>query len=109
MASPSELLRIRSANALSLIPSADAQAALGEAGFNTAHAQAERVAKFTALAESGRRNANLLGDSDLVTRLIEFTKNEKDLILRTAASQALGALDLPSNQASDIIRSQYRG
>lgn len=109
LASPSETLRIRSANVLSLAPGSEAQAALGEAAFNTAHAPAERVAKFAALAESGRRNANQLGTTDLITRLIEFTKNEKDLVLRTAASQALGALDLPSNQASEIIRSQYRG
>ena len=34
---------------------------------------------------------------------------EKDLILQAAASKALGALDLPSNKASEIIRTQSRG
>jgi CheY-like chemotaxis protein len=109
LASPSETLRIRSAQDLALAASGDAQAAIGEAALNEKHNQAERVSKFASLAESARRNGNMLGQTDLANRLIDFTKNEKDLILRTAASQALGALDLPSNKASEIIRSQYRG
>ncbi len=109
LASPSETLRIRCAQVLALASSADAQVAIGEAAMNEKNSPAERVSKFASLAESARRNGNLLGSSDLVTRLIDFVKNEKDLVLRTAASQALGALDLPSNKASEIIRSQYNG
>lgn len=109
LASPSEALRIRCAQVAALAASADAQAAIGEAAMNEKYSPAERVSKFASLAESARRNGNLLGSSDLVARLIDFVKNEKDLVLRTAASQALGALDLPSNQASEIIRSQYNG
>jgi hypothetical protein len=45
----------------------------------------------------------------LVGKLIDFTMKEENLILRSAASKALGALNLPSNKASEIIRSQYRG
>lgn len=109
LASPSESLRTRCAQVLALAASGDAQAALGEAALNDVHEQAERVSKFASLAESARRNGNLVGATDLVTRLIDFTKNEKNLVLRTAASQALGAMDLPSNKASEIIRSQHRG
>jgi len=109
LASPSETLRIRCAQVLALAASGDAQVAIGEAALNEAHTPAERVSKFASLAESARRNGNMLGTTDLVNRLIEFTMKEKDLVLRTAASQALGALDLPSNKASEIIRSQHRG
>jgi len=107
--SQSEPLRIKCAHALALIPTKDAQAAIAAAALNADRGQAERVAVFGSLAESARRNGNLLGDHELVGKLIDFTMKEENLILRAAASKALGALDLPSNKASEIIRSQYRG
>jgi hypothetical protein len=67
-----------------------------------------RVAAFGSLAESARRNGTRL-EPALVQRIIEFAMNEKDLLLQAAASKALGALDLPSNKASEIIRTQSRG
>jgi len=107
--SSSETLRIRCAHALALAKSADAQEALAESALDTAHNQAERIAEFGDLAESARRNGNLLGDREVVSRLIAFALNEKDLVLRTAASKALGALDLPGDKASEIIRAQHDG
>ncbi len=82
---------------------------LAEATLDAEHVAAERIAVFGSLAESARRNGNLIGSSELVAKLIEFTMAEKDLVLRAAGSQALGALDLPSNKASEIIRAQHRG
>lgn len=105
----SPALRVKAGHALALADSEKAQAALAEAAFNAQHTPEERISAFADLAESGRRNGNLLGSGDLVSKLIEFTMNEKDLVLRAAASKALGALDLPSNKASEIIRGQYRG
>ncbi len=105
----SEALRVKCAHALALAPSPDAQRTLLEAALNTERGMAERVAVFGSLAESARRNGNLIGDGDLIAKLIEFTMQEKDLVLRAAASKALGALDLPSNKASEIIRAQHRG
>ncbi len=108
MESRSEVLRIACAHALALSASAPAQSAIAEAAMNADRGSDERVAMFGSLAESARRNGNLLG-GDLVGKLIDFTLNEQDLILQGAASKALGALDLPSNKASEIIRSQHRG
>jgi len=107
--SRSEALRIKCAHTLALASSAPAQAAIAEAALDDQRGQAERVALFGSLAESARRNGNLLGSSELVGKLINFTMTKEDLILRAAASKALGALDLPSNKASEIIRSQHRG
>lgn len=107
--SRSEMLRVRSAHALALARSSAGQSAIAEAALNPIRGQAERVAVFGSLAESARRNGNLLGSGELIARLIDFTLNEQDLILRAAASKALGALDLPSNKASEIIRAQHRG
>ena len=44
-----------------------------------------------------------------VAELVRIARDEPDLVLRTAASQALGAVNLASNQASDIIRRYYGG
>lgn len=107
--SSSEMLRTRCAHALALAKSADAQEAIAESALDAAHGQAERIAEFGDLAESARRNGNLLGDREVVSRLIELALNEKDLVLRTAASKALGALDLSGDKASEIIRAQHDG
>lgn len=105
---PSEALRIKSAAALALIPAGEGQAALAEAGLNDKNTKTFRVAAFNSLAEAARRNGNLVG-GDLVQKVIDLTMAEKDLVLQAAASKALGALDLTSNKASEIIRTQSRG
>jgi hypothetical protein len=107
--SRSQELRIKCGHALALAASKDAQAAIAQAALNDALDAGERVAMFGSLAESARRNGNLLGDNELIGKLIDFTLKEQDLVLRAAASQALGALDLPSNKASEILRAQHRG
>ncbi len=105
----SETLRVKAAHALALAAGAEAQSALGEAALNGERAAAERAAHFGSWAESARYQGNVLGDGELIGRLIEFTMKEQDLVLRAAASRALGALNLPNNQASEIIRSQHNG
>ncbi len=107
--SASESLRVKAAHALALASNADAQEALAASAMDAGHSQAERIATFGSLAESARRGGNMLGERDVVSKLIDFTMSEGDLVLRAAASKALGALDLPSNKASEIIRGQYNG
>jgi CheY-like chemotaxis protein len=109
MNSKVEPLRVKAAAALALISSADGQKTIAQAALNTEHAPPERLAAFASLADSARHNGNLMDNSDLVNKLIEFTMNEKDLVLRAAGSKALGALNLSSNKASEIIRAQHRG
>lgn len=106
---PSEELRTQSGRALALLSSLEAQEALAEYALDSSRAQPERIAAFGSLAESGRRVGNLLEDREVVSRLIEFTIKESDLVLRAAASKALGALNLPSNKAGEIIRAQHNG
>jgi len=106
---PAEALRIRAAHALALVAGAESQAAICRAALDEDRGADERVAMFRSLAESARRNGNELVGDEMVNRVIEFTMSSGDLVLRTAASQALGALDLPGNKASEIVRSQYKG
>ncbi len=109
LAHSSSMLRTESGRTLALIAQTESQEALAEYALNTAHSADERITAFGSLAESARRNGNLLGDREVVSRLIDFTLNEGDLILRAASSKALGALDLESNKAAEIIRAQHRG
>ncbi len=101
-------LRISCAHSLALAALPKAQASIADVALDAERPQTERVKAFGSLAESARRNGNLLGD-DHVQQLIQLTMTEANLVLRSAASKALGALDLPTNRASEIIRNQSRG
>jgi hypothetical protein len=103
-----EELRTRCASVLALIGTATAQHAVADLAFDAANSSSLRVAAFAALAESAKKHGNHLDDAR-VDRLIEIARDEADLVMRTAASQALGALNLADNKASEIIRSYYHG
>ncbi|MFQ5422908.1 MAG: HEAT repeat domain-containing protein [Phycisphaerae bacterium] len=101
-------LRISCAHTLALAALPKAQASIADVALDAERPQTERVKAFGSLAESARRNGNLLG-GEHVQQLIQLTMTEENLVLRSAASKALGALDLPTNKASEIIRNQSRG
>jgi len=105
---PAEELRIKAASVLALAPSPEAQQAVAKMALSPENSQTLRMAAFASLAESAKHNGNKL-TPQLVDRLIKFALTEENLELRTAASRALGAMNLPSNKASEIIRSYYRG
>ncbi len=108
LAAQDEELRIGSASVLALIGTPAAQRALADAALDDANSDTLRISAFQALARAARNKGNHL-DADRVTRLLAAAKDEADLVLRTAASQALGALNLADNQASEIIRKYYGG
>ena len=101
-------LRVLCAQALAMVPSATAQQAIAGHALNEATKDDLRIELFAALAESGRHNGNKLGD-DQLNALIQIVMKEKKLPIRTAASAAFGALNVPGNRASEIIRAQYGG
>ncbi len=101
-------LRLTAADALGYIGTPDAQEAIAGIALNSEEEATTRVAMFDALAEAAKRQGNQLG-SATVEKLVDFVKNESDDALRTAASQALGALNLPSNKARELIVSHYGG
>ena len=63
---------------------------------------------FTALAEAAKHRGNQLPD-ELVAELTTIAESDENMVIRTAASRTLGALNLPGNPASVIIRNQYGG
>jgi len=101
-------LRVLAAQTLARIPSASAQQAIAKQALDGGNDEELRIAMFAALAESGRSNGGKLDDAQL-NALVQIVLKEKNLSIRTAASQAFGALNVPGNRASDIIRDQYEG
>ncbi|MEE8171186.1 MAG: hypothetical protein V3T70_11630, partial [Phycisphaerae bacterium] len=103
-----ESLRIAAANVLAMIDTSSAQQTVAAVALDAGQVESMRLAAFSALATSARRNSNKLPE-DTVDHIVRLTLDDSDLIVRTAASQVLGALDLPSNHAAEIIRTQSRG
>lgn len=108
LGSPSEELQTLAASVLALINSPTAQRAIGHVALDASYTKTLRLAAFSSLSESGK-NHGLLLEPKQVGDLVKMSRDEEDLTLRTAASKALGALNIRDNQASDIIRSYYGG
>lgn len=101
-------LRVRCANVLALMNTQPGQQAVAQMALDEGNAMELRIAAFDALAESAKRFGNMLA-TDQVGQVVSVAKDAEDLTLRTAASQALGALNLQIDEASEIIRSHHTG
>lgn len=108
LASKDARFRETVASVLGYIGTPTAQEAIAAIALDSAEEESARVAMFTALAEAAKRHGNQLSDQT-VARVLETAEKEQNLTLREAASRALGALNLPANPASTIIRNQYAG
>jgi len=105
-ASGDEDLEVAAADALAGLSTAQPQQALATAATDAGNTRSLRVAVCAALAESAKRNGNLL-DEPALNALINIAIDEADLTLRTAASQATGALNVAPDTASEVVR-RYR-
>jgi len=103
-----EELRINAAQVLALLPPSKAQQAVARLAINSDTPEIVQLAAFVALAESAKRFGNKLQE-DQVSRVVEIAGDTSDLTLSAAASRALGALNLQTNEASKIIRGYHRG
>lgn len=101
-------LRAAAAGVLGVLALPSGQAALAKVALTASESAEVRIRMFEALAESAKRGGNHLG-ADAVKGVITAAESEADLTVRTAAAQALGALNLSGNPASTIIRNQYGG
>ncbi len=108
LAGGNEELQTRCLSVLALIGTANAQQALAQAALADSNSESLRLAAFEALSASAKAHGNRLDDARVVS-LLTLARDEADMIIRAAASQALGALNLTDNKASDIIRSYRRG
>lgn len=101
-------LRVAAARVLAYVPSRTAQTAVAKAALADSEPESLRVMLFEALASSGKNCGNQLEAAEL-QKLIEIVEKDASLVIRTAASQALGALNVPGNPASAIVRAQHGG
>ncbi len=108
LSSTDEGLQVLAASVLALTPAPTAQRSICHLALDSTNTTSLRVALFDSLAESAKNNGNRLED-DQIAILVDIARGEEDLVIRTAASQALGAINLATNKASDIIRNYYGG
>lgn len=103
-----EDLQIASIDVLALLPGGAAQSAIAQTALQRSNTESLRIAAFAGLSESAKRFSNQL-DDDRVDELLEFSFDEPNLRLRTAASHALGALNIAADRASRIPLKYHRG
>ena len=108
LAGDDESLQIAAASVLALLSSPTAQQSIAKVALGDGNTESLRVAAFDSLAASAKVNANLLTEPQ-INRLVEMSINDPNLIIRSAASQALGALNLPTSKVVPIIDKYYRG
>ncbi len=98
----SDELREASLGVLALLPSAEAQQGIARAALDGTAGEELRLKAFTALADSARRFGPLL-DPPTLEAVLKTALQDENVALRTAASKAVGAMNLPAPQAADII------
>jgi len=108
LSSESEELQTTVADVLSLIASPESQRAIAHVALDEGGSESLRVAVFAATARSAKRHGSMLDEAQ-IGRLVEIAHHDENLIIRTAASQTLGAVNLATSKASTIIRSYYGG
>jgi len=102
---PAEPLRVTAAAVLAISELPEAQRSIAQLALDDQQPKPIRIAAFGSLADSAKAHGNLL-TANLLEKVVAAATQAEDLEIRTAASQALGALNLPSNQASKIILEQ---
>jgi len=95
-------VRVAAAEALAVLSSAEAQQAIIALADDKFADELVRISALKALAESARRHGNQLETAHVETILSLVTGNDPQP-LREAAAQALGSLDLPSDQIKPLI------
>ena len=101
-------LRLAIAEVLGYLGSSKAQETIAKVALDEKTDEGMRVAMLAALADAAKRRGNLLGGA-IVNQLVAMVEREGNMVIREAASRALGALNVPGTPASQIIRNQYQG
>ncbi|NLX13777.1 MAG: hypothetical protein GXY44_09015 [Phycisphaerales bacterium] len=99
---PTEELREASIEVLALLSSAEAQRGIARAALDSESGEELRIKACAALADSARRFGPLL-DAPAFDAVLHIALQDESVALRTAASKAVGAMNLPGPQAAEII------
>ncbi|MFP3937319.1 MAG: HEAT repeat domain-containing protein [Phycisphaerae bacterium] len=98
----SDAVKVACAAALAAMDDSSAQRMVAELALNADESETVRISAFEELSASLRRFGNCLRgeQSDAVVRVVG---DGDSFELRTAAAEALGAMDLPSEDITDLI------
>jgi CheY-like chemotaxis protein len=102
---PIEEMRLKAAAVLAWANSPAAQSTIAGLAINPAGSEAQRITAFGILADSAKRFGKLLAP-DLMNAVTQEALHEPALAIRTAASQAFGALNVSGSLAPTVIREQ---
>jgi len=97
-----EALRVAGVDVLALLPSVSAQRAIARVALDADQPESFRIPALGALAHSAKLFGNQL-ESAQVDNLMEVALDESNMRLRTAASHALGALNLSAPKTRQTI------
>jgi tetratricopeptide (TPR) repeat protein len=100
-------LKMAAARVLAHVCSTPAQEALAKIALDSATEQEFRIQMFDVLAQAAKQCGNHLGQPS-VNQIVKLAETEPNMPIRTAASQALGALNVPAGKGSEILRNLYR-
>ena len=98
----SEELRIACLKVLALLDTPTAQRAIAKVALDEKSSEPLRLAAFACLADSGRHFGSRLEPPGL-QQLVQEALKQPNLVLRTGASEALGALRPPGTSVADVI------
>lgn len=103
LGSPDGVLQEAAAGVLALLKSAKAQQAIAELALDGGQPEGLRVGVFGSLAESGKIQGNQLAE-DQFASLLKVALEEQNLVIRTAATSALGALNPSGERAAEVLK-----
>lgn len=106
--SGAEAMRISAGRVLAYLSSPEAQRAIVEMAMEESNSMEVRTAAFAWLADSAKRNGNLLLSEQIESLYQLVQSRQADAVLRQAAAGAFGALNLPSQRVKDLILEQAR-
>jgi HEAT repeat protein len=106
--SGADAMRISAGRVLAYLSSPQAQRAIVEMAMEESNSMEVRTAAFASLAESAKRNGNLLLSEQIESLYQLVQSRQADAVLRQAAAGAFGALNLPSQRVKDLILEQAR-
>jgi HEAT repeat protein len=96
-----------SGQAIALLNDKEAQAALLAHATDEKTADDVKISLYNSLATSAKFNGNLLDDAGVAT-LSKTVADAQNLQVRSAAAEARGALNLPADQAKQLVTAQSR-
>lgn len=103
LSSPDGVLQESAAGVLAFLKSAKAQQSIAELALDGGQPEGLRVGVFGSLAESGKVQGNQLTE-DQFASLMKISLEEANLVIRTAATQALGALNPTGEKAAEVLK-----